>query len=96
MSISTQVKMAAMSDEWEIKYREDRLKTLDCLIEKSVAEAIRCKDDFSPESASIYKTIRERLKEIDDLENELDPSGWAQRTNAEKMKLYYKGDKNEK
>ncbi len=78
MSITTQIKMTVMSDAWEIKSRIDRIENLGHLIEKSEAEVKRCSNDFSPESASIYKTLRERLREIVVLEKELDNHfGWG-------------------
>ncbi len=71
MGIITNIEMGVMSKRWEVKSREDRIENLEHLIEKSVADITRCKDDFSPESASIHKTLRERLIEINDLEREI-------------------------
>ncbi len=87
MSIITKIKMRVMSEQWEVKYREDRIKNLERLIKKSTADVARCNDDFSPESASIYKTLRERLKEIDDLEDELDVLGWGSKDKYRKDKI---------
>ncbi len=87
MSVITKIKMRVMSLRWEVKSREDRIKNLERLIKKSAADVKQCSDDYSPESASMYKTLRERLKEIDDLENELEALDWGLKDKYRKDKI---------